>query len=187
MRVPFSKPYRAFSEFDGMSDEDCRRYVQRAFVHRPWLTLRLPLLAGILTLLAWPAAILVVSEFLPGVRAYFPLPRSTEWMIVFLAVTTVPLALGLPLLIRDLGIYLGLRDEINRARCPKCRQSLAGIPIQRIGEDPDPAKQFIRCPECGKKFVLMDIGLTPRDLVPFEQRGVPPDFARKRSPAAWRR
>ncbi|GJQ30154.1 MAG: hypothetical protein HBSAPP03_20380 [Phycisphaerae bacterium] len=187
MRLPFSKPYRAFPEFDGMSDEECRSYVRRAFVHRPWLTRRLPVLLGIVVLMLWPTGVMLVRELAPAVYRYVPMPRSAEWMVVWLVVTTAMLALGLPLVVRDVGVYLGVRDEVHRARCRKCGQSLAGVPVQTIGAEPDPAKQFIRCPECGKKYVLMEIGLTPRDLVPFEQRGVPPDFARKRPRNAWRR
>lgn len=187
MRLPFSKPYRAFPEFDAMSDEDCRTFVRQAFVHRPWLTLRAPVLLGVVLIVCWPTLVLVLLEHVPGVRGYVPLPRSTEGVMIFLIVTTVMLAVGVPLIVRDWGVYLGLQDEVHRARCRKCHQSLVGVPVQSIGAEPDPAKQFIRCPECGKKFVLMDIGLTPRDLVPFEQRGVPADFAKKRPESAWRR
>lgn len=187
MRLPFSKPYRAFPEFDSMSDEECRQYVHRAFIHRPWLTTRLPLLLGALTLVAWPIFVLLMMEFVPEVYSYVPLPTSADGKAIFLVITTVVMAVAVPLLVRDLGVYLGLKDEVNRARCRKCKQSLLGVPLQSIGAEPDPAKQFIRCPECGRKFVLMELGLTPRDLVPFEQRGVPPDFAKKRSSAAWPR
>lgn len=187
MRLPFSKPYRAFPEFDAMSDEECSAFVRRAFVHRPWLTLRLPIVLGVLLLILWPTLVLVLLEHVPSVRNYIPMPRSTEGVLIWVVVTTVLLAVGLPLLVRDLGVYLGLSDEVHRARCRKCKQSLVGVPVQSIGAEPDPAKQFIRCPECGKRFVLMEIGLTPRDLVPFEQRGVPADFAKKRPPSAWRR
>lgn len=186
MRLPFSKPWRAFPEFDSFSDEECRRYARDATQFRPWLTLRLPPLIAIVLLLVWPGAIMLGATS-GAVRSVIPLPNTAEGMVVLLAVSTPIVAILSALLIRDLGVYLGLRDQVNRARCPNCHQSLAGVPIQSIGAEPDPAKQFIRCPECGKKYVLMDIGLTPRDLVPFEQRGVAPDFGTKRHPSAWRR
>ncbi len=170
-----------------MSDAECRMYVDRAFIHRPWLTSRVPLVLGLAMLVAWPLLVLGVMEFVPGVHDVVPLPRSADGKAIFLVITTVLVAVAVPLLVRDLGIYLGLKDEVHRARCRKCRQSLLGVPIQTIGADPDPAKQFIRCPECGRKFVLMELGLTPRDLVPFEQRGVPSDFGKKRPDSTWRR
>lgn len=179
MRLPFSKPWRAFAEFDGVPDGDCRRYVADACVNQPWLTARLPLLCAGLALIAWPAAWILADEFLP-VRKFVPLPGRGDGLLVWYVVTTVLVAAGAGLVLRDLGVYFALKRELRRVECPKCGQNLMGVPLQRIGVDPDPMNQFIRCPECGKKYVLMELGLTPRDLVPYEQRVVDARVGRKK-------
>lgn len=186
MRVPFSKPWRAFPEFDGVPDADCERYVRDAMINHPRLTVSVPVLVGLLLFLVWPTAWVLAVWLLP-VRSVIPLPTSMGGIVIALVVSTVLVAgLGL-LLTRDLGVYIGLKREMGRAKCPKCAQSLLGVPVQSIGSEPDPAKQFVRCPECGKKYCMLDIGLTPRDLIPFEQRVVDANVGATRQGAAWGR
>ncbi|MDX2132931.1 MAG: hypothetical protein SFY69_12845 [Planctomycetota bacterium] len=191
MRLPTLKPYRMFEQFDGLSDAECARMMMDARINWPWLTVRWPMVIGLAFVVGWPTLIGLLSwpgtaAYAPGLMKWVPLPRTAEWMIVFLVVTGVGGAGLAWALSRDAGMWLALKRTLERSSCRKCGQSLTGVPVQTIGAEPDPAKQFVRCPECGKKWVLLDIGLTPRDLVPFEQRGVPTDFARKRPREAWR-
>lgn len=179
MRVPFSKPWRAFPEFDGVPDGDCRRYVADACVNQPWLTARWPVLLAGLVLILWPAGWMLADEFLP-VRRYVPLPRPGDGLWVWYVATTVLAAALSGLVMRDFGVYLALKRELRRVHCRKCDQSLLGVPLQRVGVDPDPMNQFIRCPECGRKYRLLELGLTPRELVPYEQRVVDPRVGQKR-------
>lgn len=179
LRLPFTKVYRAFPEFDGLSDEECRRYVRHVRVHQRWQYQLIPLLAGLALLIVWPVGWVVAERNLP-LRQWVPVPLSDDLRILLLGVTSILVPAMTMLLLRDLALWWGVRDEVNRARCPKCRQSLLGVPVQEVGVGGDPAKRFIRCPECGKKYMLLDIGITPRDLIPFEQRAVAPDFAQKR-------
>lgn len=116
-----------------MSDEDCRAFVRRAFVHRPWLTLRAPILVGVMLLVCWPTLVLVLLEHVPGVRGYVPLPRSTEGVMIFLIVTTVALAIGVPLIVRDWGVYLGLQDEVHRAAAASANSRWWAFPFNPSG------------------------------------------------------
>jgi hypothetical protein len=179
VRLPFTKVYRAFPEFDGLSDEECARYVRHVRVHQRWQYQLIPLLTGLALLVVWPVGWVVAARNLP-VWQWVPMPPSDESRILLLGVTSILVPAMTMLLLRDLALWWGVREEVNRARCPKCRQSLLGVPVQEVGVGGDPAKRFIRCPECGRKYMLLDIGITPRDLIPFEQRAVAPDFAQKR-------
>ncbi len=177
--IPFRKVHRAFSELDHLSDAECERYVRDAWANSPvWLG-RLPrtltVLASIMWFSGWPAG----YTWLP-VRRFIPLPTSTEGVLIVYVVSGV-LVSGLTwLLVRDAALWWGIRREVRRSNCPKCGQSLTGLPIRTVGLGNDPANRFVRCPECGREFCLLDIGVTPRDLVPFEQRGADPRIGRLR-------
>jgi len=184
MRLPFTKVYRAFAEFDSLSDEECERYVRHVRAQQRWQYQVLPVLTAIVLVLVWPVAWTQLSRQFT-LSDWIPLPNSQDARVVLLGVTTVLVPALAGLVLRDLALWWGVRDEVNRARCPKCHQSLLGVPVQEIGLGGDPAKRFIRCPECGRKYMLLDIGITPRDLIPFEQRAVAPDFAKKRRTPFW--
>jgi DNA-directed RNA polymerase subunit RPC12/RpoP len=179
VRLPFFKPYRMFDEFDHLSDAECERYVRDAYINADTLTARLPVILTVLAAMAWfggwPAALATLA-----VRDYVPVPRSLEGMLVAYVGLGV-LFCGLVFLVtRDAGVVLGIRRELRRALCRKCGQSLMGVPINSVGVDHDPAKQSVRCPECGRRWMLLEMGLTPRDLIPFEQRALDPSVATKR-------
>lgn len=179
MRFPVLRPWRAFEEFDHLSDEECEKHVGDAWANsETWMVL-VPWIIGAMLFVLWPA-LLVVGVAYFGFSAYLPVPRSAEWQIVVLATTTSMVSCGAGFLSRDAVLYYLLRRELSRANCPRCRQSLRGLPVQSIGVEPDPSKNFVRCTECGRVHKLLDLGLTPRDLVPLEQRRVPEDFAKIR-------
>jgi DNA-directed RNA polymerase subunit RPC12/RpoP len=179
MRLPFTKVYRAFSEFDSLSDEDCERYVRHVRIYQRGLYQLVPVFTTLTLAISWPVGWVILSWYFP-VQQWVPMPDSHDGRLILLVVTSVLVPAMTGLLLRDLALWLGVRDEVNRARCPKCKQSLLGVPVQEVGVGDDPAKRFIRCPECGRKYNLLDIGITPRDLIPFEQRAVDPNFAQKR-------
>jgi hypothetical protein len=61
-----------------------------------------------------------------------------------------------------------------------------GLPIRVVGDDGDPSKRYVRCPECGRTHNLLEHGITPRDLVPFEQRIARADLAQIETADRWK-
>jgi hypothetical protein len=179
VRIPLFKPWRAFSQLDSFSDEECEKFVGDAWANCRPFEAAMPIIVGPLMFLVWPALVLLGLRF-PLVARWIYVPQSSDGAIILLVVTSVIVGCASALISRDFVLYLLIRRELSRADCPKCGQSLRGLPVQTIGEIPDPAKNFVRCAECGKVYHLLDLGLAPRDLVPLEQRRVPIDFARKR-------
>jgi hypothetical protein len=186
MYIPFRKIYRAFDELKHLSDEECEVHLRRARL-RPTRLAEVPWIVGF-------AAALVV----PGLVAWFIESRSglaslelDDLLSSATAFVGVPAAAALSGLIaglftRDMVLIHLLRREVHKARCPKCGQSLMGLPIQsRALGPPEPGDAVVRCTECGRKWVLFDIGLTPRDLIPWEMRGVPADYGKVRSRVGW--
>lgn len=192
MRLPFFKVYRAFHELDYLPDAECQRVVRLARTKRSaWLE-GAPWLLALLSVLAWPLAwVWVVQEFgLARVGRFVPIPTEEEVAFILLAITTVLFAAFVRFVARDLLLWHALRDEIDQARCPKCKQSLLGVRIQYVGLDVGiPGKSFVRCPECGRNHNLLELGLTPRDLIPYELREMRPDVGQIRYPgfsrASW--
>lgn len=179
MRIPLFKPWRAFSQLDTFTDEECEKFVGDAWANCRPIESAMPLIIGPICFILWPACILIGLRF-PVIAKWLYTPQSKEAAILLLVATSVFIGCAGALLSRDIVLFMLLRRELGRADCPKCGQSLRGLPVQSIGEIPDPAKNFIRCAECGRVHHLLDLGLAPRDLVPLEQRRVPADFARKR-------
>ncbi len=182
MRIPFTRPYRAFEEFDGVSTEECERHLRRVVGSIGWLPcamLGTGVLGGALAI----AILAFVYETSPRWRQQIIDSESSQTVALVVAVAFVLFALSLSMLLtRDYAIYRGIHREIHRARCPKCRQSLLGVPVRapHSAGKPTPGDAWVRCPECGKRYNLMEIGLTPRDLIPFEFREASPDIATKR-------
>lgn len=184
MYIPFRKVYRAFGELKHLSDEECERHLFRVRLKQTRLHL-VPVPAAVLgacAALAFSALWVLPRMGLPG------LLRAGPLVLVGVPVFTVAAALISGLLARDLVLLHLLRAEIHKARCPKCKQSLLGLPITFRGlGPPEPGDGKVRCPECGRQWILFDIGLTPRDLVPWEMRGVPADYGKVRRDTSWRR
>lgn len=186
MRLPLTKIYRAFPELSHLPDEECERVLRRVRLGR-----RTPVVAYVAAAVVGVGVWLVVLwELLrrsgigvPDLDAEFE--RLTVVSAIALGGSAAAAGLAV-LLARDLLLWRAVRAHIHRARCPKCRQSLLGLPVQQITIGPPlPGEAWVRCTECGRKLVLMDLGLTPLDLVPWEQREVPGDFARVRHGGAW--
>jgi hypothetical protein len=192
MRLPLFKVYRAFRELDYLPDAECERVVRLARTKRSaWLE-GAPWLLAILAILAWPLFWLyLLAEFgLSGLSRFVPVSTEREINFILLAVTTIVVAAVVRFVTRDLLLWHALRAEIDQARCPKCAQSLLGVRIQYLGIDVGvPGKSFVRCPECGANHNLLELGLTPRDLIPYELREMRPDVGQIRYPgfsrASW--
>lgn len=180
MRIPFTKPYRAFEEFDGVSRAECERFLRRSIGQMPWLGW---VVVGVFVLGTSGAgfALFTLYESAPGWHALFASDGGQNLAIsAWVALSVLSGAIA-ALLARDGAIFLGIRREIHRARCPKCRHSLLGLPIHAphsIGT-PIPGDAWVRCAECGKRVDLLAHGLTPRDLIPFEMREVRLDVGQR--------
>jgi hypothetical protein len=174
MWIPFRSLEHAFD--DPLTPEDCRRYVGYVRTTRGAQLTLVPVIAA--TILAAGGFVLLMLCRRYG---WFPVPfMHSAWAGVCWACMAVGAFALVWLLLRDFLLWWGVRAEFHRARCPKCRHSLQGLRVEEIGTGLDPTKRFVRCVECGRKYRLMDLGLTPMDLVPFEQRGVPQDFGKVR-------
>lgn len=184
MRVPIGKVWRAFRQFDSYSDAECRHVVAAAMINRPWLTVGVPRVALAILLIGWPAFWITAVVALGG-RGWAPIPRDDSVAMIVLAVTTVAVAGIGRLIVRDLCLAWALRGEVHRSSCPRCGQSLQGVPIREVGLGGDPSQRFVRCPECGREWNLLEHGITPRDLVPWEERGIPKEIGRLRRGPLW--
>lgn len=188
MRLPLTKIYRAFPELAHLSDGECEQVVRRVRLGRrtPVLAYGAAAVAGVGVWLGLLWELLRRSGIgIPDLDTQF----ERLSVVSAIAVGGSAAAAGLAVLLaRDLLLWRAVRAYIHRARCPKCRQSLLGLPVQQRSIGPPlPGEAWVRCTECGRKVVLMDVGLTPLDLVPWEQREVPPDFARIRQGSVWAR
>lgn len=163
MRIPISKIYRAFPEFDSFSDEQCERFMHRIEVSGAKKTL--PTLVGILVMLAALILSCTVSGFIFDAMQE-GLERSSARMIEIvldLLSLLLPLviAFALGLTARDVLLRRHLRlvieDKLNRIRCLGCKYILIGQVV---------SNQSVRCPECGRVHRLSELGVVEADLIP---------------------
>lgn len=183
MYVPFRKIYRAFGELKNLSDEECEKHLRRVRLkHTKWHFV--PPAAGVAGAGAALVALWLMARF--GLLDGFGLDPRVSLVVVYVLAVTVLAGLTAGLVTRDLVLLHLLRGEIHKARCPKCGQSLLGLPITFRGlGPPEPGDGKVRCPECGRQWVLLDIGLRPTDLVPWEMRGVPADYGKVKKQGTW--
>lgn len=140
MRIPHSKVWRAFPEFDRFSDESCRAFVQR--VSR----------IGPRAARMWAATILVGGIGLTAM--YLLLARIRESVfhdphifdtttpgLVLLSVLMISSGVMTGLVVRDVVLRLELRRLIgSSAQCPRCGYLRIGLYIDE--------SCVVRCPEC---------------------------------------
>ena len=195
MRIPFSKHYRAFPEFDNLPDEECRRHMRAVVANFSELMRLLPLGVGITVAAGWALGVLAGDQFL-GIGRYLPLFEPVKFStapgtvgitlhaMIWLVVTSVGLGGMTGLLLRDWLLWRALGREVHRTRCRRCGYSLLGVPLMDRGQGHrEPGDFHVRCPECGKRWVLLEVGLTPRDLIPYEERLVREDVGEFKNPA----
>lgn len=180
MRLIVTKVYRAFPPLDGLSDDECMTYVRRVCANYTSLQALTPFVFGGMLLFTIPIAWMALEYH--GWERYWPLITTFELRLVLMVLASVAIAAIGGLFMRDVVMYLALRTELNRASCRKCGHCLLGLPTTLIGLEPDPAKTYIRCPECGKQYCMLDLGLSARDLTPFEQRVAAPDIGKIKRP-----
>ncbi len=161
---------------DRFTDDQCACFLRTIRLRRWWIRFA--------ALLVW-ALSFVVLVFLfpfcaqplfhnPWVNGFdrmvlFRLPCCGEITPgdLFVTSASVLLVIGLPMLFsvftRDQLLGWALDRHILGARCPGCRQSLLGLPIDFDEAGGGPRT---RCPECGRVWMLRDLGLAPADLRP---------------------
>ncbi|MEO0482057.1 MAG: hypothetical protein AAF138_00340 [Planctomycetota bacterium] len=160
MRLPLSKPYRAFPELDPFTDLECQVFVAESNRRHRWSGRVVGVAMSLCIAIALGIAISLVNNIgqqhvLDTTGRPLPVWRAT-------AAIAVPLIAGcaVALLIRDRWLLTVLRRRINRARCHNCRYSLLGLAIER-GDFGD----RVTCPECGARTSLKSAGLTAEDLL----------------------
>lgn len=153
MRVPLSKIYRAFPEFDPFPDSECERYIRYAYKQARMRIGCIPLAVFAASL---PLYAVVLSASVAGL-VYVGIELPEEYLIVpvILSASVVGVPALLALLSRDVVLRRVLKDRLRTARCPNCEFSLLGLPV---------VEGATRCPECGTQIVLNMHNLTPRDL-----------------------
>jgi hypothetical protein len=173
------KVWRAFRELDGLPDEECRRVLARAMANTSTLARALPGLVFWATLMLVPVALWrAIIAWGPTLAPLIPDDFATSISVMgLIQVISATIARCAAIWLRS---YSALARELRRETCPKCRSSLMGLPITAPGTEPDPAQNRVKCPECGRVWRLLDLGLTPRDLIPWEQRGMDPSAGRLR-------
>lgn len=162
MRLFASNPWRAIPELDGLGNDDGARMLRRAYTRTGaiWKIL--------------PPAVLVVCGFGSLAMLDWANRRLSSTIVfrdplyvsaLYIIVPTCLMSLAYVSLRRVIEVAL-LRREMNGPVCPKCKSSLIGLRVETRGTEPDPAQNRVRCPECGRNWRMLDIGLTPRDLMP---------------------
>ncbi len=152
MRLPLSKVYRAFPEFDAFPDEECERYIRYAYRQAQYRIGCIPVIVGAAVFAVWGPILTVIANLLgPSFR-----PGGTsDWIVVILVVSAFAVPGIAGLLMRDRVLLRVLHDRIKTARCPQCQFSLLGLPV---------TKGAARCPECGMHIALHKHNLTAEDL-----------------------
>lgn len=162
------KVYRLFPELRGMGDAHGRALAHRVRGNYHPAENLLPLAIGLVAALAW-VGFYVQLWILTGVQ---PATRSNRDLWFHFAAAAGGALLFYLLfhwLASSVRLYIGLRRELKRTRCPKCHQSLVGLRIDQRGDVPNPNNVFVRCAECGKVHRLLDLGLAARELLPFDR------------------
>jgi heme exporter protein D len=153
MRLPLSKIYRAFPEFDPFPDSECERYLRSAYEQARFRIGCVPLLVLVVAMPVYGALLSAAV----GLLVYMGFEVGAKHLFVPLAlgcsVVAVPAVLAL--VARDMVLRSVLRDRLRTARCPNCQFSLLGLPV---------ADDATRCPECGMMIQLRAHNLTARDL-----------------------
>ena len=149
MRIPLSKVYRAFPEFDPFPDDECERYLRYARRQARFRLGCIPLVAFGIAFVAW---VTVASIVLRVLLSFKILPDNIVLVPLVFVISSCAVPAILALMVRDRVLLRVLHDRIKTARCPACEFSLLGLPVR------DGAA---RCPECGTDIVLRMHNLTP--------------------------
>lgn len=188
MPLSVRKVYRAFPELEHLSDEECRRYVRKVRADGGYIAFVYPVV-GVLAAAAW-LTLLIWTVGRAGYLGRLSLDDPQPLMVVSALAVGGSVLFGsvAGLICRDQLLLRRIKRELCRARCTRCKHPLLGLPIRYTGlGPPEPGEARVRCPECGKEIILLEAGLTPRDLIPFEHRETPTDMAHLRRDTRWTR
>lgn len=153
MRMPLSRIYRAFPEFDPFPDSECERYIRSAYTRA---RLRIGCVPLVVLAVSLPLYVVVLSALAAGLRyAGIEAPFDNLIVPVLLVGSVAAVPAVLALLSRDIVLRRVLKDRLRTARCPNCGFSLLGLPV---------ADGATKCPECGTRIVLSTHSLTAQDL-----------------------
>lgn len=168
MRIPASKVYRAFPEFDRFDDATCERYI-RAMCTAPgrfwrrWIERVLWAMAYVVVVLVGFLTVGIAAERAFGVSSTVSdsLVLLVMALSMLLACTAGPL---LVLVFRDLVLRRRISAQLTLTKCPACRYNLLGVPLQPSldGADGGAGKNGaesggVICPECGFVTSFADI------------------------------
>lgn len=168
MRIITRKLYRAFPELDAFTDEQCAAYLANAKLRRAkfsLLVICLPILAGVayfLSVFVFVSKILWIRLYQAG---FFKMSTTNDLvMLVLLGIFLIIWFGGsafVSLCLRDflLGktLYKAIHSRLGKTCCEKCRYNLIG---QR------PTGDRLKCPECGRRTTMQELGITIDDLIP---------------------
>ncbi len=158
--------YRAFSALDRYSESECQSLMRRIRAnYSTWKEL-FPLAGGCCVGVAWAVGWVFASGYVDLSRIVPLLPAGTGERVIAVIVTSVGASLLTFYVLRDVVLFFGVRQELRRTDCKKCGQSLLGLRLDYRGIDADPGNIYVRCAECGRAYRLLDIGLSPKDLLP---------------------
>ena len=167
VRIPKNKLYRAFSELDSFSDEQCERFVQRVRITGTYWPL-VVVAVGLLSITSLFVVALSAFDLTKDMHRslWLQFGRQTADTLA-LAIWLVPSVVIPPfvgIVTRDIVLRLYLRHavrmQIERVMCRSCKYLLIG---QRV------AAGRVTCPECGEGNALSTLGVTEEDLVPPER------------------
>jgi hypothetical protein len=174
--------WRAFPELRGHSRGECERLVAAACVRYE-----------VSALAAWEAAaggmvaggmILAANGAMDADR----LMRGSVWEVALVLAMWIGVPLFLAVvsgaIVRVVQVRGALRRLLRVATCRRCGYRLEGLRlVDPPGLDPNPAERRLRCPECGKSWTVLELGISPLDLLAWEARVLPAQVGRmKRKP-----
>ena len=145
--------YRSYPEFDGYSDEQCRKLVLQARLRRGDAAWVMPLLAAIGLMGAWTifgGGLLLLIASISG-RNLPPFGSFLTPIFLF----EIPGFIVAYVWVRRVMLVRSIRRIVNRAVCPFCEFSLVGLPVK---------VSAVVCPECGERIKLYTHGIRPEDL-----------------------
>jgi hypothetical protein len=144
--------YRAYPEFDGYSDEQCRKLLLQARLRRGDAAWVLPLLSAGGLAAAWSV---VALGLIRVAAALLGLTLAGVGVLLWLVMAVAPVFVVGFAWVRRAMLVRSVRRLVNGAACPFCEFSLVGLPV-RINT--------VRCPECGEKVRLTEHGIRQEDL-----------------------
>ncbi len=168
MRVPLTKVYRAFSELDEFSDEQCQGYVRRAKLKRYGSMIATATIAVpgclIIAVVGWAVAFAIVNTVIEQYRLWLMRHYLDDVLEVVAGVFPPVVAMAAGLFARDVWLRYAIGKELVRSTCPACEYQLLGLPAK---------DGLVRCPECGNQSRVDLLGLSAEDLAMVKHAETP--------------